>query len=57
MGKLMVSDDRDAIDMLNDIDVKTDGSKLIISTSVDKSFFDKIKEKQNKFANRRSKML
>ena len=49
MAKLMVMDDKEAIDMLNDIKIKTDGALLEITTKVDKSFLEKLKEKQSKF--------
>lgn len=57
MGKLMVSDDRDAVDMLNDIDVHTEGPNLTIRTDIDKSFLDKLKEKQRKYASQHNKLL
>ena len=57
LAKLMVSDDKDAVDMLNDIKIKTDGPVLSITSKVDRSFFDKLQEKREKFSDGRVKLL
>jgi hypothetical protein len=49
MAKMMVSDDKEAIDMLNDIRIKTDGAGLQLTMNIDKDFFDKLEEKRQKF--------
>ena len=57
MAKLMVSDDREAMDMLNGIKIKSDGSMIHINTTVDKEFFDKVDEKRKKFGDGPVKLL
>jgi len=57
MAKLMMGDDREAIDMLNQIKISTEGELLKISAKVDKKFFDKAKEKRKSFSNSPVKML
>lgn len=57
MAKLMISNDRDAIDMLNDIEIGTDGTTLEISTSIDKEFVQKFKEKRKTFSGGPVKLL
>lgn len=57
MAKLMVSDDREAVDMLNEIEIKTDGSDLKVTANVDQKFFEKLKEKREKFSEKKVKMM
>jgi len=57
MAKLMVMDDKEAIDMLNGIKIKSAGSMLHINTTVDKNFFDKVDEKRKKFGDGPVKLL
>jgi len=57
MGKLMIADDREAVDMLNDIDIAAQGTHLTVKTKMDRGFFDKIKEKQRRFSNKPTKLL
>lgn len=57
MAKLMVSDDKEAIDMLNGFKIKASGSIIHINTTVDKDFFDKVDEKRKKFGNGPVKLL
>ena len=57
MAKLMVSDDREAMDMLNGIKIKSDGSMIHINTTVDKEFFDKVDEKRKRFGDGPVKLL
>ncbi len=47
-AKLAVSDDRDAVDMLNRIDVDRAGKAVKMSASLDKTFFDKMRERAEK---------
>lgn len=49
MAKMMVSDDKEAIDMLNEIRIKTDGPDLHLTLNVDKNFLDKLEQKRQKF--------
>jgi hypothetical protein len=51
LGKLMVSDDKEAIDMLNDIKIDVKGSKVQITTRMQEDFFEKVEQKRKKFAN------
>ncbi len=44
-AKLAVSDDREAVDMLNQIDVEQAGKSVKFSANLDKAFFDKMREK------------
>lgn len=44
-AKLAVSDDREAVDMLNRIDVDRAGKSVKFSANLDKAFFDKMREK------------
>jgi hypothetical protein len=44
-AKLAVSDDREAVDMLNRIDVERAGKSVKFSAELDKAFFDKMREK------------
>ena len=44
-AKLSVSDDRDAVDMLNRIDVELKGKSVEMRADLDKAFFDKWLEK------------
>ncbi len=57
LAKLMVSDDKDAIDMLNDIKIKSAGSVIHINTTVNKEFFDKVDEKRKTFGDGPVKLL
>lgn len=57
MAKLMMADDHEAIDMLNEIKIDTDGRVLAISAEVDRSFFEKLKEKRETFTNGPVKLL
>lgn len=50
MAKLMVSDDREAVDMLNGIEISTSGSFVEVTTRIDKTFIDKLREKQGRFS-------
>jgi len=47
-AKLAVSDDRDAVDMLNQVDVDRTGKAVKMSASLDKAFFDKMRERAEK---------
>ena len=49
MAKMMVSDDKEAIDMLNEIRIKTAGADLELTMNLDKDFFDKWEQKRRKF--------
>lgn len=49
MAKMMVSDDKEAVDMLNGIRIQTDGADLQLTMNIDKDFFDKLEEKRQKF--------
>jgi hypothetical protein len=49
MAKMMVSDDKEAVDMLNEIRIKTDGADLQLTMHLDKDFFDKWEQKRRKF--------
>lgn len=44
-AKLAVSDDREAVDMLNRIEVDQAGKSVKFSANLDKAFFDKMREK------------
>ncbi|MDZ7289735.1 MAG: hypothetical protein ONB44_07095 [candidate division KSB1 bacterium] len=44
-AKLAVSDDREAVDMLNRIDIDLKGKSVKFSADLDKAFFDKMREK------------
>lgn len=57
MAKLMVSDDKETIDMLNDIKIRSNGSVLRITTTVDKDIIDKMEEKSKKYRDRGVKLL
>ncbi len=57
MAKLMVSDDREAVDMLNDIKIDTDGAVMEVKTQFDKTFWHKFKEKRKRFSDGPVKML
>lgn len=57
LGKLMVSDDKEAIDMLNDINIETVGSKVRITTRMKEDFFEKVEQKSKSFANGGINML
>ncbi|MFQ5636545.1 MAG: hypothetical protein ACE5IR_00945 [bacterium] len=56
MAKLMVSDDREAIDMLNEIRVKSNGNTIKVSGSLDQDFLDKIEERSRNFSGREFKL-
>ena len=47
-AKLAVSDDRDAVDMLNRIDIEKQGKSVKFVANLDKAFFDKMREKAGK---------
>jgi hypothetical protein len=47
-AKLAVSDDRDAVDMLNRIDIDLSGKTVKFAANLDKAFFDKMREKAEK---------
>jgi hypothetical protein len=47
-AKLAVSDDRDAVDMLNRVDVDRAGKAVKMSARLDKAFFDKMRERAGK---------
>ncbi|RMF57624.1 MAG: hypothetical protein D6743_18735 [Calditrichaeota bacterium] len=53
MAKLAVSDDREAIDMLNDIKIKTEGTTVNVVAKLDRDFFDKFREKRRAFRGRK----
>ncbi len=57
MAKLLMADDREAIDMLNEIKIGTEGQILEISAKVDKQFFEKFKEKRDVLSNGPVKLL
>ena len=50
-AKLAVSDDREAVDMLNRVDVNQAGKAVKMSASLDKAFFDKMRERVEKGGN------
>jgi predicted DNA-binding ribbon-helix-helix protein len=47
-AKLAVSDDRDAVDMLNRFDIALAGKAVKMSARLDKAFFDKLRERAEK---------
>jgi hypothetical protein len=47
-AKLAVSDDREAVDMLNRIGIDMDGKSVKLMANLDKAFFDKLREKAEK---------
>jgi hypothetical protein len=47
-AKLAVSDDREAVDMLNRIGINVEGKSVKISANLDKAFFDKMRERAEK---------
>jgi hypothetical protein len=47
-AKLAVSDDRDAVDMLNRFEIDTHGKSVKVAANLDKAFFDKMREKAAK---------
>lgn len=47
-AKLAVSDDREAVDMLNRIDIDVKGKSVEFAANLDKAFFDKLREKAEK---------
>jgi len=47
-AKLAVSDDREAVDMLNHIDIGMSGKAVKFNADLDKAFFDKMREKAEK---------
>ncbi len=49
MAKMMVSDDKEAIDMLNEIRIKTAGPGLRLTLNIDKNFLNKLEQKRQKF--------
>lgn len=57
MAKMLVSDDREAIDMLNDIKIRNRGNTINISGQIDKDFFEKVEEKRKGFSGREFKLL
>jgi len=57
MAKLMVSDDKEAIDMLNDINIKSNDKELKITTEIHKEFIEKVQQKRRTFAQGNSKLL
>lgn len=52
MAKFSVSDDKEAVDMLNGIKISTAGPKVKIVAKVDREFFEKLQQKRDKFATR-----
>ncbi len=50
LGKLMLADDPEAMEMLNEIKIRSDGPVVEISTHVNSEFIDKVKEKRRKFS-------
>ncbi|MFQ5823928.1 MAG: hypothetical protein ACE5JB_07730 [bacterium] len=51
MAKLSVSDDKEAVDMLNDIKIIPKGSILNVTAKIDKEFFEKMEQNRKKFGN------
>lgn len=47
-AKLAVSDDREAVDMLNRVDIDQAGKVVKMSASLDKAFFEKMRERVDK---------
>jgi hypothetical protein len=47
-AKLAVSDDREAVDMLNRIGINKKGKSVEFAANLDKAFFDKLREKTEK---------
>lgn len=47
-AKLAVSDDRDAVDMLNRVEVDQSGKAVKVAARLDKAFFDKMRERIEK---------
>lgn len=57
MAKLMMADDREAIDLLNEIKIAAEGETLEISARLDRKFMDKLKEKKETFSKGPVKLL
>ncbi|MFQ5676598.1 MAG: hypothetical protein ACE5G1_11920 [bacterium] len=49
MAKLMMMDDKEAVDMLNEIKIRASGPVLRLTTTIDKDFISKIEEKRDKY--------
>ncbi len=49
MAKMFVSEDREAVDMLNEITIRTEGSFLHVSIKMGGDFLDKWEQKRKKF--------
>ncbi|MFQ5706584.1 MAG: hypothetical protein ACE5HO_03995 [bacterium] len=52
MAKLAVMDDREAIDMLNEIKINVEGERLKINANLDQAFFDKLEKNKKKFGSK-----
>lgn len=57
LGKMMMSDDREAVDMLNEIKIRSEGPVVEISTRVDSHFINKVKEKGRKLSTGAGKLM
>ena len=57
MAKLMVSDDREAVDMLNDIEIRTKGTVLEISGRIGQDFVRKVEQKSQILKGQQLKLL
>ncbi|MFQ5486379.1 MAG: hypothetical protein ACE5DO_13745 [Desulfobacterales bacterium] len=57
MAKLLVSDDIEAIDMLNDIKIKSKGAVVKVTAKVDDKFIEKLEQKSKIFKNNNIKLL
>jgi len=57
LGKMMMADDREAVDMLNDIKIVSDGQTVEISTHVDSRLINKVKEKRRTWSRGSGKLM
>lgn len=57
MAKLSVLDDKEAVDMLNEIKISTKGSMINVTANIDREFFDKMEEKRKKFGEDKFKWM
>lgn len=56
MAKLVVSDDREAVDMLNEIKIESEGAVVTMTSHVDRAFWDKLREKRRSFSEKERQM-
>ncbi|MFQ5650461.1 MAG: hypothetical protein ACE5IY_11015 [bacterium] len=57
LAKLMVADDREAVDMISDITIKSEGAIVEITSTLDESFWNKFKEKRKRLSGAPVKLL